>query len=598
MANSKVQRNSKLKSGGLVLFLLSLVFTLVNYSESNWHFFNSFGGLALAKVGPEFIGVVFYLVLAFLAFKKINPKFRLGLEKIDFYLILLLVFLSLISRLKEFKLYFYADDFYYWLNREGTSYSVYQWGPWLSSRPGWVWELSRLLAGYNPLSYQIASLLSHFLFGLGVYFLAKFLSKKRLIGFFAAFFFLITTIHFEAFQWLSHVSNFGWQGFLMTISVLALIWQLKKGKGKTPPYLSSFIMMATLFAGTARTGAILPILSITDAWISFGFSGPKKFISWIKGLLKRQWVFYLPVLVFAWTRGLWAAANPRYEVVSSSLINTFFWLVGVVTVPPEVIKFFSFMSPFWLGAYTIIFGIISFILIILLLLITMYMKKKISLYIFGAFIWTILFALYFTFFAPHVPVTADALRESTGPHHLAYPSSVGISLIFGLFFYYANRWLFYLLKSHIGTRKSLGITLGFSAAVFFLLLLQLDNSYKKFLYLPYSRPIIREELFFDSYRKYIPLDTQKLVIYYDDNYLKNKWNFVPTESYYWAFWEGADVKILKGRENLEKFVKETLAKGNLEDEITSLYYVIIDFEFPKAEDKTEELRKQILTGKY
>ena len=140
--------------------------------------------------------------------------------------------------------------------------------------------------------------------------------------------------------------------------------------------------------------------------------------------------------------------------------------------------------------------------------------------------------------------------------------------------------------------------MGFSAAVFFLLLLQLDNSYKKFLYLPYSRPIIREELFFDSYRKYIPLDTQKLVIYYDDNYLKNKWNFVPTESYYWAFWEGADVKILKGRENLEKFVKETLAKGNLEDEITSLYYVIIDFEFPKAEDKTEELRKQILTGKY
>lgn len=43
----------------MFIFLISLVFTYINYSQASWNFFNSIGGLALAKVGPEFIGVVF-----------------------------------------------------------------------------------------------------------------------------------------------------------------------------------------------------------------------------------------------------------------------------------------------------------------------------------------------------------------------------------------------------------------------------------------------------------------------------------------------------------------------------------------------------------
>ena len=544
------------------LFLSGILFTIFNYSETVWIFFYNLGGLALAKTGPEFIGIAIYLLFAYIAFKNFAPA-RLKFDKKDTLIIISLLVITILPRLQEFKLYFYADDFYFWLNRAGTSYSVYQWGPWLSSHPGWVWELTRFIGGYNPGLYQLFSLFSHFLFGFGIYFLAKCLAKSRAVGFWAATFFLLTTIHFEAFQWLSHITAFGWQGLLMTFSVLALIWQREKDNGKNPPYLASYLMMAALFAGTARTGAILPIVSTVDFILSM--RAREKIVQ----IAKRQAVFYFPVFVFILTRGLLAASSPRYEAQTVSLFGIFFWLFGVFTVPPEFIKFFSFITTEWLGMLTVALGFGAFAIGFALWLKSI---KKANLIILVAFTWTVMFALYFTLFGPHVPVTFATLRERMGPHHLAYPSAVGISLIFGLFF------------TTVIKKVGGSLILPLSVLTILYLAISVNNFYSQFLYLPYKAKMAREEFFFTSYKKFIPEDVKILYVYYDNDYLKNKWNFAPPAEYFLAFWPTAEVHILEGEKDLKKVT------GQSRD---NLYYIKVDFEIGTAEDLSKDIRTKI-----
>ena len=65
----------------LMLTLLGLSFTFLNYSKLSWQFFYKIGGLALAKVAPEAIGIFGFSLLAFLAWKKLKIHFNILLFK-------------------------------------------------------------------------------------------------------------------------------------------------------------------------------------------------------------------------------------------------------------------------------------------------------------------------------------------------------------------------------------------------------------------------------------------------------------------------------------------------------------------------------------
>ena len=464
----------KLKT--LALLVISFIFTLINYSEATWNLFFWLGGLALAKVGPEILGILFYLYLAFLFWKKEKIRKRL-LDNKDWILIFLLFLITILSRLPQFKTDFFRDDINFWLIRSGgAGYSVYTWGPWLSSHPGWVWELSRLIGSTNPFPYQIATILSHFLFVLGVYLLAKYLSKDRYIGFASAVFFSVTTIHFEAFEWLSHVTNFGWQGFLMTLALLALVWQIQGSKGKKVPYISTVLMMSAFASGMARTGAIPAILLSVDAIYSIKFFGFKKVKKWLASIFQRQLPLLLLVATFLFTRGLLSGPSTRIEEVKAPLYQTFLWLYGAFSFPPEFISLFGFISNYWLGTIMIIFSIFFLVTLIFLFI----KRRNLPLAIWVGIVWTFSFALYYTFWGPHVPVTKEALQMRIGSHHLAYPSSVGMSLIVGYLFSRFGKGVLDILTKLIPKKISLLIVVLSGLLLMVFLISNLYNQYDNF----------------------------------------------------------------------------------------------------------------------
>ena len=439
----------KLKT--LALLVISFIFTLINYSENTWNLFYSLGGLALAKVGPEVLGIIFFCYFAFFFWKK--EKIKKGLsDRKDWTLIFFLFLITFLTRIPQFKTDFFRDDVYFWLIRSGEAgYSVYTWGPWLSSHPGWAWELSRLIGGSSPFTYQIATILSHFLFVVGVYFLAKYLSRDKYIGLASAVFFSITTIHFEAFEWLSHVTNFGWQGLLMTLALLALVWQLDENKGLKTPYISTFLMMSAFGSGLARTGAIPIVIFSIDTIYSFKFFGFKKIKEWLASIVKRQWLTFSLVFTFLVTRNLLSGPSTRIEEVKAPLSQSFLWLFGVFSFPPEFINLFGFISNYWLGTIMIVFSF----LVLMGFLFVLIRRKYLPLSIWVGLVWTLSFALYYTFWGPHVPVTKEALQIRIGPHHLAYPSAVGVSLIVGYLLIRFGKRAFDTLSRKIPRKMSL-----------------------------------------------------------------------------------------------------------------------------------------------
>lgn len=459
------------------MLIFSLIFTFLNYSEGSWNLFYSLGGLALAKVGPEILGIIIFCYFAFYFWKKEKIKKAL-LDRKDWTLIFFLFLITFLARIPQFKTDFFRDDVYFWLIRSGAAgYSVYTWGPWLSSHPGWVWELARLIGGANPLPYQVATLLSHFLFVVGIYLLARYLSKDKYVGVASAVFFSITTIHFEAFGWLSHVTNFGWQGLLMTLALLALVWQLDSSKGEKPSYVSSFLMMAAFGSGIARTGAIPVVILTVDAIYSFKFFGLKKINKWLISIAKRQWFTFLLVVNFLFTRDLLSGPSVRIEEVKAPLYQSLLWLFGVFSFPPEFINLFGFISNFWLGTIMIILTFLALTGFVL----TLVKRRNLPLSIWVGLVWTFSFAVYYTFWGPHVPVTKEALQARIGPHHLAYPSAVGVSLIVGYLLIRFGKRVFDILSQRISKKISLFIVLLCALLLMVFLITNLYNQYDKFI---------------------------------------------------------------------------------------------------------------------
>lgn len=263
----------------------------------------------------------------------------------------------------------------------------------------------------------------------------------------------------------------------MTLALLALVWQLDSSKGEKPPYVSSFLMMAAFGSGIARTGAIPAIILSVDAIYSFKFFGLTKIKKWLISIAKRQWFTFLLVITFLFTRDLLIGATIRIEEVKAPLYQSFLWLFGVFSFPPEFINLFGFISNYWLGTIMIILTFLALTGFVL----TLVKRRNLPLSIWVGLVWTFSFAVYYTFWGPHVPVTKEALQARIGPHHLAYPSAVGVSLIVGYLLIRFGKKVFEVLSQQIPRKASLFIVVLCTLLLMVLLTTNLYNQYDDFI---------------------------------------------------------------------------------------------------------------------
>lgn len=582
----------KIISNKIFYGLISVAFVYINYSENSWNLFNNLGGIVWAKIGPEMIGIIFFVSLSFLYLKTFYKDLRIKIEKKEWFIFLSFFIIILIYRYKEFSTYFYHDDFYLVLNRLGTGYSKYLWGPWLSSFPLWTWEIIRSFSGYSVLPYQIASLSFHVLLTVGVYFLSKYLSKNYYIAIIISFLVLTTSISFEAFQWLIHPINFAWQGFFVCISIIALVWEIRKNKGITVPYLSALLMMPAFGAGIARIGFILPFISTVDVLASTEYLNIKKIGKWVKNLITRQWIFYFLVFTFMFVRNLYTITGTKTEVVTIPLYKLYLYVIGIFTFPVELFINLSKLSKAIVlpGTLTVWFGFLFLVASGIFVLITKIKKKKIPLILSIGFSWLLFSALYYTLFGPHLPANELEISIAARSHHLSYLGSIGSLMIWGYFLYQLIMVLI-KLKKPFGVSISYLIIIGVSSLNYYWLSKQYDN----FLELPKGVKIVRQQFFFDTYRKYISPTASKVNIFYDESYLKRKDNYRPNDGYYWAFWDKNKVKILTGFEELQKYLMGIDNIQTRNNEISNLYYIYTDYDDGLIEDNLSEvLRENIL----
>lgn len=574
--------------------VLSLLFILVNYSEHSWSFFNSLGGETLAKVAPEILGLVFFLVLSKIYILKVYPKVKIRITRTDLFAIILLSVLSFIARFKQFSTYFFKDDFHLFLNHDGLGYSIYKWGPWLSSHPAWIWEVIRYFFGYSIFPYQLGVVLSHLFLIIGIYFLVKYLTKDFWTGLITAILALTTTITFEAFQWLTHPISFGWQGLLVCLSLIALFWEINKNQGKKTPYLSAFLMMAAFGAGLARVGVMLPIITAADLLFSLKWFNFKRAKAWVVYFFGRQWIFYLMVSGFFIARQLWKVTGTRPETVTAPLYKIFLFLFGVFTYPPEFIDWASRSAHLYPGKTSISLSFMFFIFIFILFLIRKIFKKSFPLAISFGLSWVSLSAFYFTLFGPHVPVTEATINLAMGSHHLSYLASVGSLIIWGFliskgskyFIKITARILPYWFSLILATLPIL-VILGYS-------LFSLSSAYEKFLDRPEGIKVPVTRFFFDTYRKYVPLDVRSLIVFYDDGYMKRKDNFKPFENYFEAFWQIQPVDVIVGDNELSAYLFKIEDPTKRKEELGNLHYIFTDYYSGIGEDMSDILRAELV----
>ena len=558
--------------------LLSLLFIYLNYSKYSWNLFNNIGGLAVAKIFPELLGILFFLILSKSYISRFYPKLKIKINRQDILSILLFIIVGFLFHFKQFYTYFWKDDFYYFLNRVGTSYSFYEWGPWLSSYSLWVWELVRYLFGYSIFPYQVITIFSHVILGSGVYFFVKYLTKNQYIGFITAFFVITTPITFEAFQWLTQPMDFAWQAFIVCISLIALVWELEQGKGKKVPYLSAFLMMASFGAGIARIGFVLPLISSVTFLTMLRYFRLNELKSWIKNFFTSQWIFYLMVFVFFVVRGLLSVGGTKAEVVTTPLYKIYLYVIGVSSFPIEFFVNISkaLHSSIPVGVLTVWFGFLFLTTMGIVFLVMKIFKRKIPIVLSTGIAWLMLSSLYYTLFAPHLPATDYQIKYSNNTHHLSYITSIGSLMVWGFFYYGLLNFLLKLRKQF--KYLSAGSLI---IATIILNYYLLSKQYDVFLDFPKGVEVPRQQFFFETYRKYIPENVSKVNVFYDDGALKRRDNYRPNEYYYWSFWDINKVKVFYG----DKELKDTLESGDVDD----IHYIYTDYDDGLIEEDLSSL---------
>jgi hypothetical protein len=582
----------KIINNRLFYGLISLIFVYVNYSQSSWIFFNDIGGLVWAKIGPEINGIIFFAFLSFVYIKTFYKNFKIKIEKSDLYALLLLTITIFIFRYKHFYTYFWKDDFYFFFNRLGNGYSFYTWGPWLSSFPAFVWETIRHFFGMSIFPYQFFLLLLHLLLSVGVFFFVKYISKNYFIGLLSSFLVITTTISFEAFNYFMNPINIAWQGFFVCISLIALIWEVERNKGKSTPYLSLFVMVPAFMTGIARIGVILPLITIVDFLITVKYLKIKKIYKWIVSFVSRQWIFYASAILFFTIRDLWFVGT-KTEIFTASLTKIYLYVVGIFSFPVEFYVMLSKLTPSHIpaGLFTVAFGLLFQIAFILFIVFCLIKKKKIPLVISIGFFWVIVSAVYFTKYGPHLPATDREIDFSTRTHHLAYLSSIGALMIWAHIIYYLTVFLNKIKKPY-GQVLSRLFIFGLICISYRWLSKQYDN----FLEIPKDLKITRIEFFYETYKKYIPFNAKKIYIFYDDGYLKRKDNYKPLEYYFQGLWNDSNIKILTGDNDLKKFINNFQDKNVRNEELNNIYAIYTDYDNGLIEKDFSNILRENITN--
>lgn len=570
-----------------------LLFTALNYSELSWRFWNALGGETLAKVGPELVGLVVFLLLAWRYLRTTYPTWRFPLERADYAGLGGLLALTLGVRWQQLATYFFKDDYYLWLNHNGLGYNIYQFEPWLSSHPAWAWETIRYFFGYWIPPYQVSTLLSHFLFVAGVYLLATFLTGKRAVGLASAGLLAVTTVHFDAFRWLTHVINFGWQGLLLCLALIAVIWEYRQSKGKQLPYLANLLMMPAFAAGIARAGIMLPLISVTDFMSALPGLGRRTVKPWLADLIRRQWLFYAFAATFFVVRELWEAGSTRPEVITAPLYKIFLYLFGVFSYPPELLVYLHTLTgqPESYVAMALAAALIA--ILVAYGLVRWLSHRPTPLILWVGLAWMTISAGYFTLFGPHVPVTEQTLIEAVGSHHLSYLASGGAFLIWGYLFASALG-LGYRFVTRITNRwVAATIVAGLVGVVIFQGYTALNREYTKFLDLPADKKITVAQFFFETYQSLIPREVAKLNVYYDAGYRARKDNFRPPAWYMAGFWNNREVNVFFGPDELAAHLAKFPDEAARQREIDHLYYIFSDYYSESVEDLSQTLRREL-----
>lgn len=568
--------------------VILVIFILINYSYFAWNLFNRIGGLGLAKAAPEGIGIIFLIVLSKISFKKWYPDFHLELKRRDCAALVIVVLSVLIFHFKEFSRYFYRDDIYFWLNRIGTSYSVngysvYLWGPWLSSHSGLMWEIVRSFSGFNVFGYQVGAIFSYCLLSAGVYFLAKELTKSFKQGLFITMLVATTSINFEAFQWLSHNLSFGWQALLFCLCLTVLVWELRRNKGRYVNSSAVFLWTAVLGGGIARFGPGLGVISVVDIIVSLRLLGVGKFLHNLKYFLLRESIFYFVTVLFFTIRGLWTVGKTRPEIVTAPVYKIFLYLIGVFSYPPEITYFISNKLNLLPGMVTVFAGVIFFMFIPLAYLFLELRKKRMADILGIGYLWVIINAFYFTLFGPHVPVSDLTINAAHGSHALSYFSCIGALFIWGYL-------LFQIVKRVVKIKLFFGAVIMVVVIVGSYLLISKD--YDNFLQIPVGQKVTIGQFFFETYLKYIPVSADEVNIYYDDGYLVRKDNFRVGEDFIRGYWNTNSVKTLFGDEQLVDYLANV--KGETRKErIDSLYNIFTDYYASDEENLSMVLRTEL-----
>lgn len=598
MASRKKQNHNI----SISLIFWSLVFTYVNFSEASWNFFNQLGGTVWAKIGPEITGIVFYLLIALVLLEKSKVSFNLRQFRGHLFPVTAIFILTFITRLQEFNLYFFKEDIFNYLTRNNV---LYNFGPWVSSHPALVTELIRYFSGYNPFLYQVVLLISHAVFSISVYILAMYFSKNKTAAFLSGSFFSMTTLHFEEFNWLIHPINYGWQALIMSLSVVALAWQIKKDP-KDTPLISAFLMMAAVGSGMAKTAPFFLVLGTIDVIITFPRFAFGKVASWLKWFAKRQFVVWALMFTFLLTRWLLTAGGAtRSEVITAPYYKIFFWLLGSYTLPPELMRFlvdnFGKDLPESIitttGSTPGLIGAIFFILFIISFAISWYRKKKLPLIVEVGLAWLLVNTIFNTYYSPHIPVSLERLISEVGPPHIAYPPVVGTSLLYGYLFWQMLVKSQEHLQKLINVRTAIFVSRLILLVIFLIMLSSLRDFYTKWLNMAKGTQVTNPQFFFEAHMRFIPKDALLVNIFYDDYAKKRVDNYKPPREYFEGFWNNAGTKTIYGEQDLNDAIKEWQQEGTLKENIDNLYYIYTNYPRGVAQDLSLELRSQILGRK-
>ena len=339
------------------------------------------------------------------------------------FLIFYLFFLLLVFYLNSTVNFFVANDFT-WLKWAATAnlssishYFIISEGFFYRPLDKTVMFFLYTLFSFQPQGYHIFVLMIHFLVGLGVYVLGLKIFKKRLIAFVAAFIFLFLPSQSQNIFWISTISATLYTFFTV---FLLIFWLNFRDKNSLINYILALLFAILSFASYEGAIIILPLIILSDLFVSRVKGSTKTIISYIPfGLITVLYFYIRPI-----TQSISFGGDYSYNFFHT--LPNFLVYLGLMTIGTRFTNFYT-LSKEALNSGSLIISIII-ILILGVFLSWIFIKKQFKNKLFKNenFKWVIFF-LSFSFISL-VPFLG---LNNIFPRY-QYLASVGFSLMLSL----------------------------------------------------------------------------------------------------------------------------------------------------------------------